>query len=33
MRNNPNLPEELLKVIIMKNMIRKEIKNQTNQTT
>lgn len=32
-RNNPGLPEELLAVIVMKNMIRKEIRNQTKQTT
>ena len=30
---NPGLPEELLAVIVMKNMIRKEIKNQTKPTT
>ena len=32
-QNNPGLPEELLAVIVMKNMIRKEIRNQTNPTT
>ena len=31
--NNRGLPKELLAVIVMKNMIRKEIRNQTNQTT
>lgn len=30
---NPGLPQELLAVIVMKNMIAKEIRNQTNQTT
>ena len=31
--NNPGLPEELLAIIALKNMIREEIRNQTNQTT
>jgi hypothetical protein len=32
-RYNPNAPQELLAVIVMKNMIRKEIRNQINQRT
>ena len=31
-KNNPGLPDQLLAVIVMQNMIRKEIRNQTNQT-